>query len=118
VLVARTDYVRAHPDVIDSLLVGQVFANDFVKSKSGQAQNDAATAIKALTGQTLPEVVFEASWIHLTFTDDPIASSIAKDAANAKSLGLVKSADISSIYDLGPLNSALKVAGEPQVSAR
>ncbi|HMC09406.1 MAG TPA: ABC transporter substrate-binding protein [Actinomycetota bacterium] len=117
VLVVRTDYAKAHRDVVTNLLVGQVAANDAVKAKSAQAQNDAAAAIKALTGQTLSQAVSDLSWIHLTFTNDPIASSIATDATRGQQLGLSKSANISGIYDLTELNSILKAANEPQVSA-
>ena len=117
VLVVRTDYARAHRDVVTNLLIGQVAANEVVKAKSAQAQNDAAAAIKALTGQTLSQAVSDLSWIHLTFTNDPIASSIATDAARAKDLGLVKSTNLSGLYDLSELNGILKSVNEPQVSA-
>ena len=53
---------------------------------------------------------------YLTFTDDPIASSLAADARHAAAVGLLKPVNLSGIYDLGPLNELLKAAGEAQVS--
>ncbi len=47
---------------------------------------------------------------------DPIASSLATDAQHAVAVGLLKPVNLAGLYDLGPLNTLLKAAGEPQVS--
>jgi NitT/TauT family transport system substrate-binding protein len=117
VLVVRTAFLKAHPDAVTALLEGQAAANDLVKSKSGQAESDAAAAIKAITGATLSPAVSDLAWLHLTFTNDPIASSIATDAAHALQLGQIHSKNLAGIYELGPLNAVLNAIGEPQVSA-
>jgi NitT/TauT family transport system substrate-binding protein len=117
VLVVRTAFLDQHPDVVANLLVGQVAANDLVKQPSSQIEKDALAAIKSLTGVTISQAVADLSWLHLTFTDDPIPSGISRDAAYAVGLGLIPTAPISGIYDLGPLNSILQAAKEPPVSA-
>ena len=54
---------------------------------------------------------------YITFTNDPIASSLATDAQHAVAVGLLKPVkNLSGIYDLGPLNNLLKADGQPQVS--
>ena len=53
---------------------------------------------------------------YITFTNDPIASSLATDAQHAVAVGLLKPVNLSGIYDLGPLNNLLKTDGQPQVS--
>jgi sulfonate transport system substrate-binding protein len=52
----------------------------------------------------------------ITFTSDPIASSLATDAKHAEAVGLLKPVNLNGIYDLGPLNALLKADGQAQVS--
>ena len=54
----------------------------------------------------------------MTFTNDPIASSLEVDAQHAASVGLLTPVkNISALYNLGPLNAQLKAAGQPQVKS-
>jgi NitT/TauT family transport system substrate-binding protein len=117
VLVVRTAFLQKHPDVVANLLVGQVAATDLVKRPSAQIEKDAAGAIKALTGVTVSQAVADLSWLHLTFTDDPLSSAIVTDAAHAVALGQIPLPPTSDIYDLAPLNAILKAAQEPPVAA-
>ena len=58
------------------------------------------------------------SFAQVTFTNDPIASSLITDAQHAVAVGLLKPVqNLSAIYDLGPLNKLLAAAGQPQVSS-
>ncbi len=50
----------------------------------------------------------------MTFTNDPIASSIATDLVHAKAAGF-PATNISGIYDLGPLNQLLVAQGKVKV---
>ena len=117
VLVVRTDYMTRHADVVANLLIGQVASNDLVKGKSAQAQKDTAAAIKSASGVAISQAAADLAWLHITPTNDPTASSITLDASHAQALGLIPSASISGIYDVGLLNSILSSAGEPAVSA-
>jgi NitT/TauT family transport system substrate-binding protein len=117
VLVVRTAFLQNHPDVVANLLVGQVAANDLVKRPSAQIEKDAVGAIKALTGVTVSQAVADLSWLHLTFTNDPLSPAITADAAHAVALGQIPLPPTSDIYELGPLNTILKAAQEPPVAA-
>ncbi|MEA2504062.1 MAG: sulfonate transport system substrate-binding protein [Actinomycetota bacterium] len=117
VLVVRSAFLQQHPDAVANLLVGQVAANDLVKQPSAQIEKDAAAAIKAVTGVTVSQAVADLSWLHLTFTDDPLSPAIATDAAHAVALGQIPLPPTSDIYDLAPLNTILKAAKEPPVTA-
>ncbi len=57
-----------------------------------------------------------AAFKNLTFTNDPIASSLYTSAQHAEDVGLLKKVDLNGIYDLGPLNALLKADGQPAVS--
>ncbi len=58
-----------------------------------------------------------AAFKEITFTNDPDASSLSTDAQQAKAVGLLKSTDLTGIFDLGPLNQLLQAAGESQVNS-
>lgn len=115
-LIVATKFLDAHPDVVKGLLEGQVAANDFVNKHPEEAQQIANAQIKAITGKALSDAVIKAAWQNLTFTNDPIASSLQANADAAISAGLLAKVDLTGIYDLGPLNDVLKAAGEPAVA--
>ncbi len=115
-LVVRTDYLKAHPDVIKKLLEGLVTATDYVSTDPG-AKATVNDGLKALTGKPLSQATIDAAWKNLTFTVDPLADSLRTSAAHAVSLGLLAPVDLSGLYDLTLLNEVLKADGKPAVSA-
>ena len=115
-LIVRTDYLEAHPDIVKALLAGLLEANDLVNSDSAKAQELTNQGIKKITGKTLADKVITAAWPNLTFTVDPIASSLKGSADHATKLGLLDPVDLTGIYDLDPLNELLQLAGKATVS--
>jgi NitT/TauT family transport system substrate-binding protein len=73
-----------------------------------KASND---GIESLTGKRLPQQVIDTSWENLTFTTDPVASSLAKSAEDAEAVGLLDPVDLDGIYDLKLLNEVLSDGG-------
>lgn len=114
-LVVRTAFLQQHPDVVERLLEGQMRANEFVNQQPVDAQQLANEAIGEITGKKLSDQVVATAWQHLTFTDDPIASSLRDAAEHAAAVGLLKSVDLRGIYALGPLNRELALAGQSAV---
>jgi NitT/TauT family transport system substrate-binding protein len=115
-LIVSTKFLKDHPDAVKGLLAGQVAANDYVNKNPADAQKAANDQIEKITQKRLADGVVAAAWPNMTFTDDPIASSLKTSADNAIALELLKPVDLSKIYDLGPLNEVLKAAGEPAVN--
>jgi NitT/TauT family transport system substrate-binding protein len=116
-LVVTQSFLKAHPGVVSGLLKGQIQANDYINAQGTAAAQAANTELTTLLGKGLAPAVLTRSVTYLTFTNDPIASSLTADAQHAVSTGLLKPvSNLSGIYDLGPLNALLKAAGEPQVS--
>jgi sulfonate transport system substrate-binding protein len=115
-LIVATKFLNDHPDVVKGLLEGQVAANDFVNKNPAEAQKAANDQIEKITQKRINDTVIAAAWKNLTFTDDPVASSLKASADHATALDLLKPVDLSKIYDLGPLNEVLKAAGEPELS--
>ena len=115
-LIVSTKFLKDHPDVVKRLLEGQVAANDYVNSNPADAQKAANDQIEKITQKRLADGVVAAAWKNMTFTNDPIASSLKTSADNAIALDLLKPVDLSGIYDLGPLNEVLKAAGQPAIN--
>src|SRR5262249_34908867 len=117
-LIVRTAYLKAHPDVVERLLRGQVAANKLVNSQPAEAQRLVNQGIKQATGKALKPKLISAAWQHLTFTDDPIAASLRTSADTARRLGFLSpDAKIDGIYDLALLNKVLAASGEKAVRA-
>jgi NitT/TauT family transport system substrate-binding protein len=116
-LIARTDFLSAHPDVVQRLLTGQADAVDLIAKNPTRAQQLVGLGIQHATGKGLAANLIAASFQSITFTDDPIASSLQTSAQNAKTLGLLKSTNLKGLYNLTLLNKVLKARNEPVVSA-
>ena len=115
VLLVRTDYLAAHPDVIKSLLQGELQANDLVNSDPSQAEALTNQGIARISGTKLSDAVIQAAWKNLVFTVDPIASSLKTSADNALKVGLLKAVNLAGITDLTILNGLLTGSGKPAV---
>ncbi len=116
-LVVTQSFLKAHASVVSGLLKGQIQANDYIRQNQSAAELAANAELTKLTGKGLKSSILAASFKEITFTDDPIASSLAADAKHAEAVGLLKPVNLSGIYDLGPLNTLLTAAGEPNVSS-
>ncbi|HEV8627981.1 MAG TPA: ABC transporter substrate-binding protein [Acidimicrobiia bacterium] len=117
-LIVRTAFMKDHPDVVKHLLEGHVAAVDFVNANPAEAKTLVNQALQKLTGKTIAQGVIDAAWPNMTFTDDPIASSLRKGADDAKAVGLLDAATkLDGIYDLKLLNEVLRAAGKPEVKS-
>jgi NitT/TauT family transport system substrate-binding protein len=117
-LVATQSFIAAHPSTINALLKGQIEANDFIASNKSAAETAANAELDAVSGKALKSSVVSASFDQVTFTDNPVASSLITDAQHAVDVGLLSPVkNLSAIYDLGPLNTLLKADGKPQVKS-
>jgi NitT/TauT family transport system substrate-binding protein len=114
-IIVRTAFLEEYPGTVKAILEGHQAALALIESDPDQAQLDTNAQIQALTDKPLPENVLAASWENLTFTDDPIASSLAQSAKDAEQVGLLDPVDLSGIYDLSIINSLLTAAGKPEV---
>ncbi len=115
-LMVATSYLGAHPDVIARVLLANIEAVDDANAHPADAQAIVNTEIERYTTQQLSPGVMTAAWANLTFTVDPVASSLATSAQDAEALGLLGDpGDLTGLYDLGPLNRILSALGRPEV---
>ncbi|GIE98986.1 ABC transporter substrate-binding protein [Paractinoplanes rishiriensis] len=115
-LIVSQKFLTEHPETVKKLLQGHLKSLDFVKNSNAEAQTAANAQIEALSGKPLKPEVLSTAFQNLTYTADPIASSLFTSAQHAQDVGLLKPVDLKGIYHLGPLNELLKAAGQPEVS--
>jgi NitT/TauT family transport system substrate-binding protein len=116
-LIVRTEFLKDHPAAVKKLLEAQVAANDFVNAKPDEAKVLANQGIEKITQKPLAQATIDTAWPNLTFTNDPIASSLVLSARHATDHGLLKETNLDGIYDLKLLNEVLAAKGSPVVSA-
>jgi NitT/TauT family transport system substrate-binding protein len=116
-LIVRTKFLDDNPDVVKKLLEGHVAANGLIKDDPARAEQLVGQGIDKATGKPIAPELVSASFKNLTFTNDPIASSLRKSAKDAEAVGLLKAVDLKGIYDLKLLNQVLKQQGEPSLKA-
>jgi NitT/TauT family transport system substrate-binding protein len=119
-LVVTQKFLAAHPTVVSDLLKGSVQANSYINSASTKPAAEAAAnaEYESLTGKALKPAILSEVFQQVTFTNDPIASSLLTDAQHAESVGLLSPvSNLSGIFDLAPLNKVLTADGQSQVGS-
>jgi NitT/TauT family transport system substrate-binding protein len=116
-LIVRTEFLQQHRDVVKNLIKGLLTATDYVNNSPADAQATVAQAIAQITStDPMATSLLAPVWSNLTFTLDPIASSLQKSADDQKSLGFIDDANLAGIYDLSVLNEVLREAGRPEIA--
>jgi NitT/TauT family transport system substrate-binding protein len=116
-LLVANPFLEEHPDLVEDLLQGQIESNTWIADNNDEAKQLVADTIFEVTQTEIPEEALDPAWDSLTFTNDPIADSLIKDADDAVETGLIEPIDdLPGIYDLDPLNKLLADAGEPEVA--
>ncbi|HEY3734055.1 MAG TPA: ABC transporter substrate-binding protein [Streptosporangiaceae bacterium] len=117
-LVVTSKFLKAHASTVSDLLKGQIDSNNYIHQDQAAAESAANAELAKLTGKSLDASVVKASFQQITFTNDPIPSSLAADAQHAVKVGLLTPvSNLPGLYNLSPLNALLKTDGQPQVSS-
>ncbi|MEO5841857.1 MAG: ABC transporter substrate-binding protein [Acidimicrobiales bacterium] len=116
-LIVATKFLKDHPDAVKRLIEGQVAANDYIARNPDDAKKVVNEGIVKYTGKGIAPVVIDAAWKNLTFTNDPVTSSLIASAQHAEDVGLLKPTKLDGIYDLTILNAVLKTANLPEVKS-
>jgi NitT/TauT family transport system substrate-binding protein len=115
-LIVTTEFLDEHPDVVKQLIEGLAGAIDFIGEDRTEAEALVASGIEKASGKPIAPELVTASFDNITFTLDPIASSLTTSAKNAEAEGLLEPVDLDGIYDLTLLNEVLADRDEPEVS--
>ncbi|MGW4941659.1 ABC transporter substrate-binding protein [Actinoplanes sp. NPDC004185] len=115
-LIVKQEFLKKYPETVKKLLQGHLAAEKLIATDNAGAQKAANEQLGALSGKPLKDEILASAFKNLTFTNDPVASSLYTSAQHAQDVGLLKPVDLKGIYDLGPLNELLKADGQPAVS--
>jgi len=116
-LMVATKYLESNPEVVRRVILATMEAIDFANDHPAEAQQIANAEIEKWTTQALGDDLLAKSWSNLEFTIDPIASSLAKSAEDAQSLGLLQDpGDLAGLYDLTLVNELLRGLDRPEVT--
>ena len=122
VLLVRTDYLNANRQAVQNLIQGEINANAAMAADPQKAQQIVNDQIQKITGKGLKPAALAAAWKTMTFTENPIPSSVLASAQHAQDVGLLdlngmQLSDLKGLFDLAQLNAVLKASGQPEVSA-
>ncbi len=116
VLVVRQAFLSAHAALVVALLKGQLQANTLMNTDRVRAEAAAGTELGSLLGAAVQAPVLAAAFGQVTFTNDPVATSVVTEAEDAAAAGLVKPAGpLAGLYDLQLMDQLLRTAGQQQV---
>jgi NitT/TauT family transport system substrate-binding protein len=116
-VLVNTAFLKAHPATIKRFLEGLVDTISYMKANPTAAQDAANAQLLSLSGKKLPAPVLASAFASLTFTVDPIASSLKKQADDAVAAGTLSKPKTAGIYDLTILNQVLKEKSVPTVAS-
>ncbi len=116
-IVARTDYLQSHPNVIQKLLEAHVKETIWINNNKDEAINDFNAQLQKLTGTTIQNDVISNAFSRMDITYDPVKSSVITSADDAFDLGFLgdKKPDLSNIFDLSILNKVLQEQNLPVI---
>ena len=114
-LIVRTGFLHAHPRRVKGLIEGLYQAVSYLNSNPSDAQQLTNDAVAGSTGTKLPAGIVAGAWVHMTFTLDPLPTTLKTSADHAQALGLLDAVDLKGLYDLTLLNQVLAGHKQPAV---
>jgi sulfonate transport system substrate-binding protein len=116
-LVVSTVYMDAHPDLVHRLVQAHVATVRFMQAQPERAEQLALRRLLAAGAPALGRDVLARAWDKLTFTWEPMPSSMVRVVENAHRVGLLAEPPegILGIYRLDDLDEVLEERGLPAV---
>ncbi len=118
VLIVRTTYLQQHPATIQALIKGELDAVNYEHGDKAGAETAVNDQLKQLTGKALPQAVLDRSFGEIQLTLDPLAGDFPELTTDQVTARVSKSApNLTGFANLDAVNTVLKAAGRPAVSA-
>ncbi|MFC4590794.1 ABC transporter substrate-binding protein [Sphaerisporangium corydalis] len=115
-LIVRQQFLKEHPDLVKKLIEAHVESNAYINSDPAGAKEAINAELQDLSGKPLKTELLDSAFKNITFTNDPIASSLVTSADHAVKVGLLDPVDLNGIYDLKILNEVLAAKGQQAVN--
>jgi NitT/TauT family transport system substrate-binding protein len=119
-IVVTASFLKAHPDVVEKVLEANLYEVNWINNNQAQAAVLLNNDIANLTSTSpLPAVIYTHSLTDLSFTVNPLESSVTQQAENAYLLGDLGTTvpNLSGIYNLTLLNEVLQQQGEAAITS-
>ncbi len=118
VLIVSTKFLNAHRDVVKALILATSNAIDAINANPTAAASVVSKGIEKITTKPIKVDLVTASFKSITFTLDPLATTLLTVADHASQIGLAKKADLSGLFDLSLVNELLASKGKASVSSK
>lgn len=116
VVVARTEFIKDHPDLIEKFLRTHVELTEYINKNPDQGKEIINAQIKELTGKALAKDVLDAAFQRLKVTNDPEKDSVVDFVKLSVEAGFIKSApDLKELFNFKILNKILKEKGLKEI---
>jgi NitT/TauT family transport system substrate-binding protein len=117
-LVVSTSFLTAHPDVVERIVAAHVNETLWINAHLAQASTLMNDTIATQTGLGITPSVMSGSLETLSFTYDPLETSVQQQAQNAYQLGFLGKTppNLNGLFDLTILNQVLSELGLPAVT--
>jgi NitT/TauT family transport system substrate-binding protein len=116
-LIVSTEFLETYPEAVEAVLQGLVKTIDQINADPTGSQETVNARIAELTGSPLSTETMTGAWSTLTFTLDPIASSLRSSADKAVAVGLLEPVDLGGIYSLDALNGILSFLNRETITS-
>lgn len=122
-IIVRSAFLAENPQIVEAVLDGHIAALQKIADDPKGAKAGVRASLQSLTGSEVNPQIIDSTWEQVDFTADPLATTLVASAQHAVDVGLLDQGDIDAagglpgnLYDLGPVNAALKKAGLPEVT--
>jgi len=112
VVIARTDFLNKHADVVLNFLRAHVETTLWIVANPDEAKRLVNDGLRQLTGKALAQATIDGAWALISVTNDPVAGVVMAGARNAHDLGFLNALpDASKLFALDLLNRVLGEKG-------
>ena len=108
VVLVRTKFLKEHPDLVKRFLQTHLKMTDWINAHPEEAKAVFKKEFERETGRPFSQEILDLAWKRVTFTGDPLPSTVRAQALNAYRAGfLKKEPDVRFLYDTKLLQQLL-----------
>lgn len=116
VIIARTQFIKDHPDIVEKFLRTHVELTDYINKEPEKAKESVNTQIKELTKSALAKDVLDDAFKRLVITNNPEKESVQGFIKLLVETGFLKEEpDAKNLFNLKILNKILKEKGQAEI---
>ena len=116
VVVARTQFIKEHPEIVEKFLRPHVELTTYINQNPEQAKEIINTQIKELTGKPLAKEILDSAFSRVMVTNNPEKDSIVDFVKLSVDAGFLKNTpDLKNLFNFKILNKVLKEKGLKEI---